>query len=416
MVFTKESFEEMIAKLDKDGDGTVDAREFYSEYSVMFPDIGDFDGEGYKALWAEIDTDGSGDVTVEELAAFYGFDLATETANDMSDEKILEALALQAQLDMLNAEAQRKKNAPETAPRRTVTIDKTIKIIQLETQTNPKPEDELQHEFLSCCHTGDFTSALNKSANAYQFVDPDSPNPIDVRIQDEKGETPLHKLARFAGERHTGPPSGGGGELAKLFHQVVRLLREQAKAAGRPGIASEINHQSKDGKTPLFIAVEKQNEKMIELLYSLGRDGPDSLLVNSTGWTVMHAAVHTDCLPILQQLVSKFTTARLKVLLRTPDKTGREPLHIAAFKCSEEMSGFLVDLGAKDETEDMAGNLPSELAEQCFKNTGDHTRRKSKEIIEQKIMAREGRNSKEFVESGAGGRRKSRESREIPSM
>ena len=61
----------------------------------------------------------------------------------------------------------------------------------------------------------------------------------------------------------------------------------------------------------------------------------------------MHAAVQTDNLDILKQLVNKITddktgtekpstekakNMRIKTLLCTPDKMQREPLHIAAYK------------------------------------------------------------------------------------
>ena len=37
-----------------------------------------------------------------------------------------------------------------------------------------------------------------------------------------------------------------------------------------------------------------------------------------------------------REVVKHFTPARTKLLLRTPDKTGREPLHIAAYKDGAE--------------------------------------------------------------------------------
>ena len=41
---------------------------------------------------------------------------------------------------------------------------------------------------------------------------------------------------------------------------------------------------------------------------------------------------------------------------------GREPLHIAAYKCSEDMIDYLVKLGAKNTVKDAGGNTPSALA------------------------------------------------------
>lgn len=162
----------------------------------------------------------------------------------------------------------------------------------------------------------------------------------------------------------------------KVFMESIVLLREQVKRDKWPTarIASDVNHQDKQGKTPLFMAVEHKHIQMIDLLYSLVEDGPDTLLVNTAGWTVMHAGVNTDDLDTLKTLVSKFTPGRLKLLLKTQDKTGREPLHIAAYKCSEEVVKYLLDLGATNDRSDASGNTASALAIRSG-------RRRSSEVI-----------------------------------
>lgn len=121
-------------------------------------------------------------------------------------------------------------------------------------------------------------------------------------------------------------------DYTTAFEKLIELTRAQAKEAGRPGIQMDINHQDKNGKTPLYLAIEHKNGKMMDLLYGLGADGPDTLLVNSAGWTVLHSAVNTDDLDTLKKLISHFSAGRIKVLLQTQDRTGREPLHIAAYK------------------------------------------------------------------------------------
>ena len=75
----------------------------------------------------------------------------------------------------------------------------------------------------------------------------------------------------------------------------------------------------------------------------------------------MHAAVHTDDLDTLKALVKRLTPGRLTALLKSADKTGREPLHIAAYKCSEEMVKYLVEKGATANKEDSAGNTASKV-------------------------------------------------------
>ena len=121
--------------------------------------------------------------------------------------------------------------------------------------------------------------------------------------------------------------------------------------------------------------IECKNTKMMGLLYGLGAEGPDSLLVNSVGWTVMHSAVNTDDLETIKKLVEHFTPARTKLLLATPDKSGREPLHIAAYKCTEDVVQYLISIGAKNARSDAAGNTAAKLAERAG-------RRRSRDIIE----------------------------------
>ena len=94
----------------------------------------------------------------------------------------------------------------------------------------------------------------------------------------------------------------------------------------------------------------------------------------------MHVAVFTDDLGVVKQLVQNITAGRTRALLRSFDKSGRQPLHIAAYKCTEEMVTFLIDLGANNKKTDAAGNTASKLADRAG-------RRKSREIIEDKVDA-----------------------------
>ena len=55
-------------------------------------------------------------------------------------------------------------------------------------------------------------------------------------------------------------------------------------------------------------------------------------------------------------------TGQFADLLETVDKQGRTPLHIASFRCPEEVCLQLVEAGAKAAVRDVRGNTPSSLA------------------------------------------------------
>ena len=277
-----------------------------------------------------------------------------------------------AELDMAKnkpKEEEKPKTDKEKEAKENASRDPTIKMINLEKKTGDAEDAELR-DMLTACALGD----LSKKPDLDEYLEKYIEKGINFRVEDEKGEMPLHKLARFKVQ------DSNRTVYRQCYSAIIKLMREQAGKAGKKSIVTDINHQDKAGKTPLYMAVEYKNLELIDRLYDLKVDGPDSILVNSVGWTVMHAAVNTDDLEVTKALVKHFTPARTKLLLQTPDKTGREPLHIAAYKCTEEMVTFLIDLGANNKKTDAAGNTASKLADRAG-------RRKSREIIEDKVDA-----------------------------
>jgi len=214
-----------------------------------------------------------------------------------------------------------------------------------------------------------------------------------MRCVDEKGEMPLHKLARIKPDDTSSGSLKSKTVVKAVFQAIVRKMRleieavnkqKKADAGSKPFLAStlamDINRQDKSGKTPLFVAVEYKNLDFIDWLYELKKDGPDSLLVNSEGWSVMHTAVHSGDIHVVKHLVKFFTAARLKVLLNTPNRDGREPLHLATYSASSEEASLkivehLITLGANTKKVDNAGNTASALA-------GRKGRRTSKELLD----------------------------------
>lgn len=369
-----DKFNTLIHLLDADGNGTVEKEEFTSAYGKL---MGITDADKLEKIWSGIDADGDGSLTTEELARFYGFDMDGEGgATEMSDEKILEALALQTQLEQDNQAAAEKLAAEKAAAAQQETMleRNTLAKINLESCDKMGSSTEArQYQFLSCLTLGDLKHHAEGPKKGEPSAEKHLEEKLHIRVEDEKGETPLHKLARL----RTSSMSSEEKKLFKdIFLKITNLMREQGKEGkGKSKLGRDVNHQCKEGKTPLYLAVEHSNKLLIDLLFDLGTsEGPDPLLVNRVGWTIMHACVQTDNLEILKHLVGRFTPARLKYLLNAGDKTGREPVHIASYKCSEEMVKYLITLGATNLKKDASGNVPSVLAEKSG-------RKKSKEIL-----------------------------------
>ena len=139
--FTKEKWDEMMQLLDKDNSGDVDKSEYKAVFEKMFPDKTE---DEFEAQWNKMDIDGDGNLSVVELAKHYGFNLEAESAANMSDEQILEALQMQAALvemekakaEKLAAERQAKIEADEAERAKNglmetkVEKDKTIKQVK----------------------------------------------------------------------------------------------------------------------------------------------------------------------------------------------------------------------------------------------------------------------------------------------
>ena len=114
-------------------------------------------------------------------------------------------------MDLLQMEREKrdadKKEEPLKIKRN---VDPTIKMID---KSNLTPdhieklpqEDRDQYDFLCYCEMGDFTPKIDKENNAQAFLDDEREGgPINVRMQDEKGEMALHKVPC----RHEGPSAG----------------------------------------------------------------------------------------------------------------------------------------------------------------------------------------------------------------
>ena len=163
----------MIAMLDKDGDGTVSDQEFFAVWKDM--NSGQFSGDeaalnaAAAAQWKIIDSDGDGNLTVQELATYYGFNFDMGVATAMTDEQILNVLAMQASL-LAQEEDKAKKEKLQAAQAEAKTKperDKTIKTIVMDEGKRRRSSKEIDDsastsahiDFLSCCKIGDLESS-----------------------------------------------------------------------------------------------------------------------------------------------------------------------------------------------------------------------------------------------------------------
>jgi len=90
----------------------------------------------------------------------------------------------------------------------------------------------------------------------------------------------------------------------------------------------------------------------------------------------MHVGVFADDVDVLKSVLAHITPQRQILLLNTKNNEGRVPLHVAAWKASEEMVAFLVnELRATPVVQDNAGITPGALAMKSG-------RKKSRDIID----------------------------------
>jgi hypothetical protein len=384
---------QIMETLDVDGDGDVSKEEFMVPWMKLFPKLhrADFD-----KVWKEIDKDCSGTLSLPELASYYGFNLSPsakrsgdQTAN-MTDEQIMEALQLSAALQELAEEKEQRRKDKEKEELDAVAaqlaaaqggrrggarrasaggsdglrrgsvgavqgIDREkkktlsgVSSVKMPTKVTQESEDP-NVNFMHMCELGDERAIAEALKNKAQMV----------RMEDDKGEMPLHKLSRQG--------------CIEATRGIIDILTKT------DSVKIDLNWQDKQGKTPLFYAIEYSHEKLVQLFLDRGSD---CMIENNNGWTVLHTAVNTDKVEMAELVLNhpKVSSQKQK-LLDYDDKSRRTSLHIAAFKSKEgEMVALLLKHGADATAVDAGGNTGAKLAEK----TG---RRKSKELLDEHMAA-----------------------------
>ena len=386
----KEMLVKIMKDLDKDGDGQVDKEEFKVPWMKLFPKLTDAE---FEVAWKKIDKDGDGNLSMNELAEHYGFNLSPSGqrggsrrgSEEMSDEQILEALQMQAALDELKAEEEKKAKqkaeeeegkpsaSPKMARRKEKSSSAGVAMVRMPAKITETCEDP-NVLFLEMCELGAprrklarrkigllcigplCICALYRTAGDEKAILEALKKPERIfRIEDEKGEMPMHKLARQG---------------------CIESIRALIEKAGDM-VKSDLNWADKQGNTPIFYAAQYGHQKLCQTLLDRGAD---PLVENVNGWTVLHQAVNSDKQGVVEDLLSHPKVSKdKKELLERKDKSKRVALHIAAFKSKEgDMVALLLKHGADPTATDAAGNTGAKLA-------GKTGRRKSKELLDEGV-------------------------------
>ena len=221
-------FEAMLSSMDKDGDSRVDKAEFKVPYMKMNKGTTD---EEYEKVWKSIDKDGNGILSVDELCSFFNVKLSPGFGKDsnveMSDDDIMKALQMQAALAEAEAEreardAERKSKAEEKVHGKKTSSDRRkknssgVETVKMATKVTAKGGVDPLVTFLEACELGDaedFKLAM-KELNEKK---------LSARVEDDKGENPIHKLARRA--------QFSPGEFARNSLRAMHFARDSSRRA-----------------------------------------------------------------------------------------------------------------------------------------------------------------------------------------
>jgi len=185
---------------------------------------------------------------------------------------------------------------------------------------------------------------------------------------DQKGETPLMKMARH----------GLKDEIRDVIAYCTSSKLEDAAKF-------YINMQDKAGKSAIFHAAECHHDELVDLFL---KRGADPLAQSGTKMTILHHAVQSakdeKHVKVVETILQHERVAPVKKqLLHTAEKDGRTPILIASFKAIDAITNLLLKEGADPTVTDANGLDAVALATRAG-------RKKSKELLEEFIKAKEG--------------------------
>lgn len=279
----------------------------------------------------QVDRDGSGSITLDELALHLGFTFKANgklhdvvNTDNMTDEQLLELMRLESlasdiekekqgvannerrksqQQEMERKAEEARRRAMMTPFERSTTVRKLSLTSEVKIPLN-KSSDVKRHatkpemEFLDACTIGD-----------WQLVDKMLLEGVKTNICDDKGETPLHKVARIGGS-----------------HAVVVAIELKKRGA-------EMDYPDKRGKTAAHYAAEYGQIEMLEWLISKNAHLYEMSL---DGWTVLHEACFRGDRACIEAVIKS-----KQVDINALDLHHRTPLHIASYRCEEPIIELL---------------------------------------------------------------------------
>ena len=130
------------------------------------------------------------------------------------------------------------------------------------------------------------------------------------------------------------------------IHDAVSTGDPDKVAAAIDRNSASINQSDKDGKTPLHLATEKNDARIVSLLLS---KGADSSMKDRAGRTPLRIALDAESIGCIKVIVTKTAVGYVDPLLDARQKEGQEALKDGSLAKANEMLGRLVRLDPASE-------------------------------------------------------------------
>ncbi|KAI9477612.1 palmitoyltransferase akr1 [Coemansia sp. RSA 989] len=198
--------------------------------------------------------------------------------------------------------------------------------------------------------------ATGVTAKAQSPQSPEAVEPDNLWVAAQRGELEKLKQLMDAEEAPVDAVDGRGNSILHVavlggFIDVVQYLVEERGA--------NVNIASKEyDAPPLFWAIFHHR---INVLVYLLDNGADPTMRDSTGNSVLHAAVHSGSLPALAYLLSTQLSA-LGSSVDVEDSYKMTPLMWACYQSKQEMAELLLNMGASVNCQDQSGKSPLHFA------------------------------------------------------